>query len=172
MLTSRKVIELLDLTPLQPEGGFFRETWKSAELIHASALPDRYSDSRSFGTAIYFLLTAETVSKIHRLPTDEIFHFYLGDPVEILMLFPDGSSDIVILGQKIDESEAVQAVIPQGTWFGARLTNSRENPHGYALMGTTMAPGFEFSDFETGERKYLKEKYPGRSALIEALTDH
>jgi uncharacterized protein len=170
MLTAEKIIEILKLTPLQNEGGFYRETWRSQDTIPESALPDRYLKSKSFGTAIYYLLTTDTKSKIHRLPTDEIFHFYLGDPVEMLILYPDGNSEIIMLGQKIDEGESVQVVIPKGTWFGARLKKMSGRTYGFALMGTTVAPGFDFSDFEIGKRKVLAKLFPDKIDLIKILT--
>lgn len=177
MLTAEKLIGLLNLEPLQNEGGFFRETWRSVETIPESGLPERYNDKKSVGTAIYYLLTRDTKSKIHRLPTDEIWHFYLGDPVELLLLFPDGRSEIITLGQKIDEGELVQAVIPEGTWFGARLKpmDSVQNQYAkrfeFALMGTTMAPGFDFTDFESGNIDILLRRYKDRADIIEAFSD-
>jgi predicted cupin superfamily sugar epimerase len=176
MLTAEKIIELLNLKPLQNEGGFFRETWRSSDTVPENALPERYPDSKSFGTAIYYLLTPDTFSRLHRLPTDEVLHFYLGEAVEMLMLFQDGSSEIVILGHNIEDGEFVQVVIPKGTWFGARIKPGGigliggTDAGGFALMGTTMAPGFDFSDYESDDRNSLPDRYPDREELIKSLT--
>jgi predicted cupin superfamily sugar epimerase len=114
MLTADKIIALLNLKPHPEEGGYFVETYRSSETLSEKALPSRYKGVRSFGTAIYYLLTPETFSTIHRLQSDEIFHFYLGDPVEMLQLWPDGSGRILILGTDIMNGMKPQAVIPKG----------------------------------------------------------
>lgn len=156
---------LLDLKP-HPEGGFFAETYRSGELIQKSSLPERYSNSRSFGTAIYYLLTSGTFSAMHRLRTDEIFHFYSGDPVEMLQLFPDGKGRIVILGPDIGKGMHPQVVVPRGVWQGSRPVDGGK----YALLGTTVSPGFEFDDYEPGDREKLVELYPEFKDLVISLT--
>lgn len=167
MLSAQAIIDMLDLVPLEGEGGFYRETYKASEHIPQSALPARYSSGKSFGTAIYYLLTPDTCSILHRLPTDEVYHFYLGDPVEMLWLNPDGTSAIWVLGQDIAQGQRVQLVVPGQVWQGSRL-----KPGGvYALMGTTMAPGFDPNDFEPGTRDMLSVQYPDRAEWIERLTD-
>src|SRR3972149_1810437 len=98
MITAEEVKALLRLTPHPAEGGYFTETYRSEERVAEGALPARYAGARAFGTAIYYLLTPDTVSAMHRLASDEVFHFYLGDPVEMLHLFPDGSGRVVTLG--------------------------------------------------------------------------
>jgi predicted cupin superfamily sugar epimerase len=166
MLTSHDIISALNLKPLSMEGGFYRETYRSPEKISRDALPERYQSDKSFSTAIYYLLTPDTFSEIHRLATDEIFHFYLGDPVTMLLLYPDGRSSVVTIGQDIIAGEHVQYTIPAGTWFGLTLS-----PEGkFALMGTTVAPAFDFSDYESGSSTELLEKYPDQSDLIIKLT--
>jgi len=166
MLTVEAVIRQLDLKPHPEEGGFYRETYRSPENLQGESLPARYASTRSLGTAIYYLLTPNTVSSLHRLSTDEIFHFYLGDPVEMLWLCPDGSARILTLGQNLMKGELPQVAVPKGTWFGSRLI-----PGGrLALMGTTMAPGFDFADYEPGDRATLISQYPGQENLILALT--
>jgi len=146
------------------EGGLYRRTYRSDEIIPKSALPERYSTSKRFGTAIYYLLTPDTRSALHRLPTDEIYHFYLGDPVEMLQLHPDGTSEIIILGPEIGKGQKVQVVVPKGTWQGSILMEGGR----FALMGTTMSPGFDFSDYEPGDIS-LAEKYPSRKEMIKRL---
>lgn len=142
------------------------ETYRSDERIAPAALPARYAGPRSFGTAIYYLLTAETFSAMHRLASDEIFHFYLGDPVEMLQLFPDGSGRIVTLGQDLQEGMRPQVVVRKGVWQGSRLVSGGR----FALLGTTVAPGFDFADYEHGRRADLLRSHPAFRDLILSLT--
>lgn len=160
-----QIIQQLELAP-HPEGGYYREMYRSDETLPVSALPSRYSGDRSLQTGIYYLLTADTVSKIHRLQSDEIFHFYRGDSARILLLHPDGGSETLTLGNKIEEGERPQQIIPRDTWFGVYLPEGAE----YALMGTTVAPGFAFDDFELSDAQSLTEQYPERASTIRALT--
>ena len=165
MVSVDYLIKRFGLEPLPGEGGYFAQTYKSSESIPKSALPERYDSARALGTAIYYLLTPDTFSALHRLPTDEIFHFYLGDPVIMLQLFADGKSRTVTLGQNIVEDQQLQLVVPRGTWQGSYLDYGGR----YALLGTTMAPGFEFSDLELGDREGLIASYPERKKMIERL---
>ena len=168
MLNPEKIINLLHLSPLPVEGGYYIQTYRASEHIPRNALPDRYKEARPFSTAIYYLLTEEedSFSCLHTLPTDEIWHFYLGDPVELLQLNQDGTGKLVVLGQDIESGQHLQHMVPSGSWQGARLV-----PGGsWALMGTTMAPGFEFQDFRAGDRTELIRDYPEFHALIIALT--
>ncbi len=159
-------IEKLGLKPLPTEGGYFRETYRSSEFIDSKALPVRYTADKPFCTAIYYLLTAGTFSAMHRLPTDEIYHFYLGAPVIMLLLYPNGKGDVVALGQDIEAGEKVQQVVPAGTWQGASL---REDGN-FALMGTTMSPGYDHDDFELGVADNLVKGFPEYTDLIRRLT--
>ena len=165
-MTAEELIRLLDLRPLPVEGGFFRETWRSRESIPKSGLPTRYTGPRSFGTAIYYLLTPEAFSALHRLPGDEMFHFYLGDPVLMLQLHPDGRSEIVTIGPDIVHGEQVQIVVPAGTWQGTLLKAGGR----FALLGTTMAPGYDPEDCELADPQRLIHDYPDRRDLILRLT--
>jgi predicted cupin superfamily sugar epimerase len=167
MITAEKIIKLLGLKS-HPEGGYYRETYRSDEIIGKGALPERYTGNRRCGTAIYYLLTLETFSAIHRIKTDEIYHFYLGDPVEVVQLLPDGSGRVVTLGNDIAGGAQVQTVVSRGTWHGSRLAEGGK----YALLGTTVAPGFEFADSEVGRRSDLIHSYPSFSDTIIALTRH
>lgn len=157
---------LLRLEPLPVEGGYFVQTYKSSEAIPREALPGRYPGPRSFGTGIYYLLTPETFSALHRLKSDEIYHFYLGDPVELVQLEADGAGRIVTLGPDLAGGMQLQTAVLHGVWQGARLRHGGA----FALLGTTMAPGFESEDFEIGQRRDLLEKYPRFRDLILALT--
>ncbi|HUL30572.1 MAG TPA: cupin domain-containing protein, partial [Thermodesulfobacteriota bacterium] len=138
----------------------------SSEIIPEKALPSRYEGARSFGTAIYYLLTPETFSAMHRLRSDEIFHFYFGDPVEMLQLMPDGSGKVTTLGVDILHGMQPQVAVPRGVWQGARLLKEGR----FALLGTTVSPGFEFADYESGHRDELVGSYPEFRDLILALT--
>lgn len=170
-MTAEALIAALDLVPHPEEGGFFRETWRSADAVGGEALPGRYvrrraEETRSFGTAIYYLLTPDTFSHIHRLRSDEIFHFYLGDPVEMLHLPPDGDGERLVLGADVLAGQRPQQVVPAGVWQGCRLIDGGR----VALLGCTVAPGFEFVDYEHGQRNALIQSWPDWSDLIEKLT--
>ena len=164
-MNARDLIATLNLQPLPGEGGYFHETYR-ADDTHA-VLPSRYGPGeRAFCTAIYYLLTPDTFSALHKLPTDEIFHFYLGSPVEMLLLREDGTGSVITIGPGIGNGMRPQVVVPRGTWQGSRLVDGGE----FALLGTTMAPGFEFPDFVAGSRAELTSRYPTYSRWIEGLT--
>jgi hypothetical protein len=167
-MTAEDLIRALGLEPLPEEGGYYRETYRAVETLSAEALPARYRTGKAFGTAIYFLLSSEPgcFSALHRLPTDEIYHFYLGDPVEMLLLFPDGRGERVLLGPDLRAGQLVQHVVPRRVWQGSRLVAGGR----FALMGTTMAPGFGFEDYEAGRREELLAAYPEQAELIRSLT--
>lgn len=233
-MTVEEIIKLLDLKP-HPEGGFFRETYRSTDHLAVANLPSRYTlintprlagardtlewqvppdveakieehagavaareagqsikhtraqdkwnsgdktnpedvskaaseeTERAFFTTIYYLLTPDTFSAMHRLKGDEAYHFYLGDPVEMLNLHPGGQWEVVRLGHDIAGGAQVQHVVGHGVWQGSRLVEGGK----YALMGTTMAPGFSMADCEFGSRKTLAADYPGCAGLIGNLT--
>ena len=165
-MNAKALIENLGLQPLPKEGGFYRETYRSSERVAAAALPVRYAVDKEFGTAMYYLLTPETVSALHRLPTDEVFHFYLGDPVVMLQLYPDGTGRTITLGPDILSGQIVQCVVPKFVWQGTTLIEGGQ----FALMGTTTAPAFDFADLELGSRTELLAKYGRYSDLIYRLT--
>lgn len=166
MPTAEELIALLDLRPLPLEGGYYRETYRSTDRLPAANLPARYQTDKAAQTAIYYLLTPETFSALHRLPTDEIFHYYLGSPVQMLQLMPDGSGQVVTLGTDLAAGQRPQVVVPRGIWQGSNLV-----PGGtFALLGTTMAPGFDFADYEAGDRDRLVAEYPRFADLIRSLT--
>ena len=166
MPTAEEIIEILNLKPLPAEGGLYAVTYKSDEVIAKDALPPRYTSERSYGSAIYYMLTPETFSAMHRLKSDEMFHFYLGDPVTMLQLHPDGSSEVITLGHDIAKGERPQVVVPHGVWQGAFLNEGGQ----FALMGTTVSPGYEDDDFELGVRDELVKLYPDRRDTIVRLT--
>ncbi|MCC6191312.1 MAG: cupin domain-containing protein [Anaerolineales bacterium] len=170
-LTVEALIELFGLAPLPVEGGLFRQTYRSGDALAASALPERFRAAggpKPASTAIVVLFTAEadSFSALHKLPTDEVYHFYLGDPIEMLQLYPHGRSERVILGQDVLGGQRVQYVAPREVWMGSHLL-----PGGrFALFGTTMAPGFTASDYVGGDRQALIRQYPHEAQLIRRLT--
>lgn len=163
--TAADWIARLQLLP-HPEGGWYRETYRAAESVAASALPPRFGAPRSHATAIYFLLEAGAVSRLHRIKSDEVWHFYAGDTLVLSAIAPDGRLISHRLGPASDPAALPQAVVPAGAWYGASLM-----PGGaWALTGGTVAPGFDFADFELAERGALLAAFPQHRALIERLT--
>jgi uncharacterized protein len=159
------IIARLGLQP-HPEGGFYRETYRSSEAIAAAALPPRYGTKRTLSTAIYYLLTPDSFSSLHRLQSDELFHFHLGDAVTMLQLHGDGRGETITLGHDILAGQQLQVVVPGGVWQGMFLTGGGH----FALLSTTVSPGFDFADFEVGSREVLAVGYPRYAALIDRLT--
>jgi len=146
------------------EGGYFRQTWASDELVSIA----RFDSPRPAGSAIYYLLTSapDSFSALHRLASDEIYHFYLGDPVEMLLLAEGTAGERIVLGPGIFNGQQVQYVAPRYVWQGSRLI-----PGGrFALLGTTMAPGYDSRDFTLGSRDDLVRQFPAQAAVIRALT--
>jgi uncharacterized protein len=163
-----ELMRIFGMQPLPIEGGFYAQTYRSPEKIERAALPERYQEDRLFGTAILYLYNtdADCFSAMHRLPTDEIYHFYMGDPTEMLLLYPDGRTERVVMGQDVFNGQKVQFVAPKGVWQGSHLIEGGN----YALVGTTMAPGYADNDYEGGDRDELIREYPGESELIRRLT--
>jgi len=165
-MTAEEIKQRLGLEKHPREGGYFVQTWKSEEEIPLDALPSRYRGARAAGTAIYYLLEPSTFSEMHRLASDEVFHFYLGDPMEMLQLWPDGSSRVVTLGSDLAAGMLPQLVVPNSVWQGSRLAPGGK----VALLGCTVSPGFDYADYETGMRADLVREYPLSAPLIEKLT--
>ncbi|GAB3952914.1 cupin domain-containing protein [Spirosoma harenae] len=164
-MTASYYVQTLNMLP-HPEGGYFVETYRSDEAIAKSALPDRFSGERSFGTAIYFLLESHHISAFHRIQSDEIWHFYTGGPLEVFMIFPDGSLKIMRLGTNLEQGEVFQGVVPAGCWFGSKPAEGTA----FSLVGCTVAPGFDFADFEMANREQLLTEFPQHKSVIEKLT--
>ena len=167
-ITVEEIIKQLNLEPLPEEGGFFRRTYQSSERIPNGTLPRRHQQDLAVGSAIYALITAADFSAIHRLDTDEIYHFYNGDPLEMLLLHPDGSGEIFILGNDLQAGMRPQKVVAKNVWQGSRSIPGGE--HGFSLIGTTMAPEFVWQGFELGQQKSLSAQYPAFVEMIAALT--
>ena len=157
-------IEALALAP-HPEGGWFRETWRSPETLDAG-LPARFGGGRALATAIVYLLPAGAHSRLHRLRADEVWHLYDGGPLHLHQLAPERGHVRLTLGLDVRRGESPQAIVPHGTWFGAEVADGAA----FALAGCTVAPGFSFEDFELGSRATLLAQYPAGRACIERLT--
>lgn len=149
-----------------PEGGWYQEVYRADESINQSALPARFTGARAFSTAIYYLLGPGDFSALHRIRQDEVWHFYDGSPLAIKMIRPSGQAETLLLGRDPKAGALPMAVVPAGSWFGARVTDSE----GYTLAGCTVAPGFDFDDFEMPSRDELLAKFPQHRELIESLT--
>jgi predicted cupin superfamily sugar epimerase len=166
MLTAKQIQDFLKLQPLPVEGGYFVESYRSKYTLAQPSLSPCYQGERGLSTAIYYMLTPDTFSAMHRLKGDEVYHFYLGDPVEMLILKPDGAAEAILLGQDLFAGMRVQHAVAGGTWQGSRLAPGGK----FALMGTTMAPGFDSADYEPGKRDALSAQYPNYAPLIAFLT--
>jgi len=165
MDTAEKIIELYGMEPLPFEGGYYVETYRTDAKVQKANLPPGYPSARNFCSEILYLLTADTCSRLHRVRSDEIFHFYLGDSVKILNLFADGTKRVINLGPNILNDQQIQIIVPKGTWQGALI----EEPGKFALMGCTVAPAFDFEDFQMADRQQILDQYPNEHELIEKL---
>jgi len=158
-------IEKLGLIP-HPEGGYFRQTYRSEVVIAREALPAGFSGARAASTAIYFLLEWKNFSAFHRLRSDEMWHFYAGDPVMVHVIEPEGEYSSIVLGRDLEAGQVPQAVVRAGCWFASHVADWKS----FAVVGCTVAPGFDFEDFEMGKRAELTAKYPQHREVIERLT--
>ncbi len=164
-LSAEAVVELLQLEPLPAEGGFFRRTWQSAYRQQMDLAGPYRGATRSFGTAIYYLITQRDFSAMHQVSSDELWHFYAGDPLEQLLLFDDGKGEIVKLGNQLEQGYVPQRVVPAGVWQGTALAPSGE----WALVGCTVCPGFEYADYTHGNEDSLVQAYPRYAKMITRL---
>jgi hypothetical protein len=162
---ARYWIETLRLEP-HSEGGYFRQTYRSEVLIAQDALPAGFSGARAVSTAIYFLLEGKNFSAFHRLRSDEIWHFYAGETLVVHVIHPDGKYSRILLGCDPEAGQVLQAVVPAGCWFASHVADWKS----FAVVGCTVAPGFDFEDFEVGKREELLSLYPQHRELIERLT--
>lgn len=150
-----------------PEGGYYRETYRSAEFVNGSALPTRFGGDRNYSTTIYFLLPSNKRSLFHKIKSDEIWYYHSGSALTIYVLDQNGLSQHR-LGPDIEKGESLQVIVPSNVWFGA-LVNEKDN---YTLSSCSVSPGFDFRDFELAERAQLLHAYPNEAAVIERLTNH
>jgi len=149
-----------------PEGGFFKEMYRSAEQVKKEHLPTRFTGPRSFGTGIYFLLEGQDFSAMHRLRSDEMWHFYTGSPLTVSVIAENGEYSEIILGDDPGLGQVFQAVVPAGSWFGSRVSI----PSSFSLVGCTVTPGFDYEDFEMADRASLQETFPQHADIIRQLT--
>jgi uncharacterized protein len=163
-MSAEEIKALLHLQPHPKEGGWYRRTYTSDVSV---AL---LGGVRPYGTAIYYLLEEGTFSEMHVLASDEIFHFYLGDPVEMLQLLPDGSSAVFTLGPDLRAGQHVQLVVPAGVWQGTRLIDGASGGEKVALLGCTVTPGFDFADYRSGSYAELAAGWPHETQRIRGLT--
>jgi predicted cupin superfamily sugar epimerase len=163
-MTAEFVINQLQLKP-HPEGGYYRETYRATESIGASALPARFNGSRCIATSIYYLLQQGDYSAFHRIKSDETWHFYAGDALLIHLIDLDETYRCIRLGNRIEQGEVFQFVVPAMAWFAAEP--SRDSAFG--LVGCTVAPGFDFNDFQMGNKGQLTSTFPQHAHIIERL---
>jgi uncharacterized protein len=164
----QKLMDFFQFEPLHVEGGLYKQTYKAGEQLPENLLPAGCAGPHPMGTVILYFYNGEPdcFSAIHKLPLDETYHFYLGDPVEMLLLYPDGKSEHVILGPDVLNGQKVQFTVPRGVWQSSHLLPGGQ----YALAGTTMSPGYADSDYEGGERGEMIRQYPREAELIRTLT--
>ena len=158
-------IEMLNLEP-HPEGGYFRQTYRSAMTIGREGLPAEFGGARAVSTAIYFLLEGENFSAFHRLRSDEVWHFYVGAPLLVHVIEWDGKYYPILLGNNPEARQSFQAVVRAGCWFASHVADWKS----WALVGCTVAPGFEYEDFEIAKREELVRQFPQHREIVERLT--
>ena len=158
-MNAQQLIESLNLNP-HPEGGYYRESYRSNTFVD---IPGHFEGHRNCSTGIYFLLTKESKSHLHRIKSDEMWHFYAGDPLRIVMISPKGVQSEKILGPDISQGHCFQFVVPTGFWFGSEVHSGGE----FGLAGCTVSPGFDFVDFEMAKKENLRKTYPELAPLIE-----
>jgi predicted cupin superfamily sugar epimerase len=149
-----------------PEGGYFRQTYKAELVLPKAALPAEFTGARAASTAIYFLLEGKNFSAFHRLRSDELWHFYAGEPLVVHVIEPEGEYSVVLLGRDLEAGQVPQAVVRAGCWFASHVADWES----FAVVGCTVAPGFDFEDLEMGKREELAERYPQHREVIERLT--
>ena len=163
-VSAAEYIESLKLQP-HPEGGYYRQTYTSDERLSAAALPERFAGDRSFSTAIYFLLEGKDYSAFHRIKSDELWHFYTGGGLHIYVIHPDGSGEILLLGNDLENGYRFQQVVKAGCWFASKPASENS----FSLVGCTVAPGFDFADFEMVKEDELLKQYPQHQEWIKQL---
>jgi uncharacterized protein len=164
MESAKYWIEKLELTG-HPEGGYFKENYRAKEQIAPQALPERFKSARDFSTAIYFLLEGNDFSAFHRIKQDELWHFYQGGPLLVHVIAPNGEYSQLKVGSNFEQGEQFQAVVKAGSWFASELADKSS----FALVGCTVAPGFDFEDFELAEAQKLAKEFPRHEPLIRRL---
>ena len=165
MNSIENLIKILELEP-HPEGGYFKETYRSNGIIKNSCLPSEFKGNRNFCTGIYYLLESQDFSAFHKINQDEMWHFYQGDAIELVTITEEGELNVVLIGSDIANNEQPQYVVPKNVWFAASVSK----PNSYALAGCTVSPGFDFRDFELGSYEQLVDLFPQHEAYIKKFT--
>jgi predicted cupin superfamily sugar epimerase len=163
-MTSQHLIKQFNLLP-HPEGGYYKETYRSTETINANALPSRFLGNRSFSTAIYFLLEKGNFSTFHKIQSDECWHFYAGDVLHVHVIHSDGKLETIELGNDITNGQTFQYIVPAGCWFASEPAPGSE----FSFVGCTVAPGFDFADFELAKADELIKLCPQHQMIIKRL---
>lgn len=163
--TAKELIHHLNLLP-HPEGGYFRETYRSELILPSDGLPSEFSGSRNAATAIYFLIEKNNFSALHKIKSDETWHFYAGDPLEVIEINETGELKKTNIGSGLERGELFQYTVKANTWFGSRVLSGGE----FSLVGCTVAPGFDFRDFEMAKRKQLILQFPKWENIISQMT--
>lgn len=164
-MTVTILVKELDLLP-HPEVGYFKEVYRSKETILQGALPERFSGDRNFATAIYFLIEKNNFSALHKIKSDETWHFYYGDALEVIEIDENGKLTSTLVGNKLLEGESFQYTVKANTWFGSRVSNGGN----FSLVGCTVAPGFDFNDFELAKKEELVKLFPQHETIIHKMT--
>lgn len=159
-----QLITTYELLP-HPEGGYFKETYRSTGSIAADALPAEFGGERNYSTAIYFLLEQGNFSAFHRIQSDELWHFYTGGPLHVYVIDGAGALEIIRLGNNPANGEVFQAVVPAGSWFASETAPGTD----FSFVGCTVSPGFDFADFELAQANELAAIYPQHAALVNRL---
>ena len=162
--TVKELVEKFNLLP-HPEGGYYKETYRSKESISKEALPPRFTGDRNFSTAIYFLLEQGNFSAFHRIQSDECWHFYAGQTLHLHVIHPDGKYELIKLGNDIANGESFQAIVPAGSWFASETAAGGL----FSFVSCTVSPGFDFADFELAKGVELSEQFPEHAGLIKRL---
>lgn len=165
MTTVDSIIKGLELLP-HPEGGYFKETYRSQLIIPKDILPVDFDGDRNTCTAIYFLLTSDNFSAFHKIKQDEMWHFYSGSPINLHIINGQGHYQKIMIGSNLERGELPQFVVKGGDWFASEVAE----PDSHALAGCTVSPGFDFADFEMADRIELSQKFPDHQQIINRLT--
>ena len=161
------VIQSLGLIP-HPEGGYYKESYRSSGKIKQTSLDSSFSGERNYSTCIYFLIGSGEFSAFHRIKQDEIWHFYSGSPIRLHMISKTGIHTLHLIGPDFLNGESPQFVVPGGNWFAAEVV---QEDH-YSLVGCTVSPGFDYEDFELIQREDLIDLFPEHKEIIRKLTRH
>lgn len=164
MLTVQNLVQQFNMLP-HPEGGYYKETYRSNEIINQEALPERFQGSRYFSTAIYFLLEKGNFSAFHKIKSDECWHFYAGQSLLVYVLQPNGNLDIIRVGNNLEVGETFQYVVPANCWFASEPAPESD----FSFVGCTVAPGFDFEDFELAKAAELVQLFPQHQPIIARL---